>query len=202
MSIAIDFDQLGSALKALCRLNEFEKAAQPTADLLENSAGESISVMFRLAKYPPAWTAPKRLKLSHPLYDEKTEACLISRSPQKQWKQVIEDQKVQNIRKVIDLDKLRLKYREQKDRQELQKSFEVFFVDKHLLNCVPQFLGKDFRHFKKDPIALTVTEKHLSRNVSEALEGTYLMLRQGQLASVKIGRSSMPVDHLAENFQQ
>ncbi|KAF0514589.1 ribosomal protein L1 [Gigaspora margarita] len=65
---------------------------------------------------------PVSIPLKHPLYDASTEICLITKDPQKTFKELVVSKNLKRIRKVIEISKLRKKYQPYEAKRQLCNS--------------------------------------------------------------------------------
>ena len=71
-----------------------------------------------------------------------TETCLITRPPQRKYKDLLQSLNIDYISKVIDLKKLSSKYKQYEAKRQLSSSFDVFFADEKIIPKLPHLLGK------------------------------------------------------------
>ncbi|CAG8565526.1 24263_t:CDS:2 [Dentiscutata erythropus] len=144
---------------------------------------------------------PVSIPLKHPLYDASTEICLITKDPQKTFKELVASKNLKRIRKVIGISKLRKKYQPYEAKRQLCNSYDLFMADDRVIPLLPKLLGKCFFQRKKQPIPICLkNEKHFEREILKACNSTYMHFSPGTCLAIKIGTTDMTSSQLLENI--
>lgn len=81
---------------------------------------------------------------------EQDEACLIVKADHKHYRELLREGKLPSqIKKVLDVKKLRGVYRQYESRRKLVHSYDLFLVDKRVVDQMPSLLGREFFSKKK-----------------------------------------------------
>jgi ribosome biogenesis protein UTP30 len=88
--------------------------------------------------------------LIHPLIDPRTNSvCLISKDPQRQYKDLLDAKGVIFISRVVGVDKLKGKFKPFEARRQLLNEHALFLADDRVVPLLPNLLGKMFFEAKK-----------------------------------------------------
>lgn len=88
--------------------------------------------------------------LAHPLVDPRTSAvCLITKDPQREYKDLLEKHGIRFISRVVGIEKLKGKFKPFEARRLLLKENELFLADDRVIRLLPGLLGKKFFQAKK-----------------------------------------------------
>eukprot|EP00392_Amoebophrya_sp_AT5.2_P002401 g2406.t1 len=118
----------------------------------------------------------------------------------KLWKNLIKEQKVEGVAKVIAVQKLKKEYKSYEDRRELCRSYDLFFADKAIIETMMRDLGKVFYKWShKQPWPVKISESKPVDDIKEALKCTVLRIPTGTDVGVRVGRCNMKREELAEN---
>lgn len=193
--------QVAKAIKAL--LQVISKRSANTNPLFSEEV-ESMTVQFSLVKIPERRRAtPVMIKLPFPLFGEKSEICFISKSPQKQYKELIlQKHPVPGITKVIGIEKLRKNYKQFESKRALADAYDLFLCDKNVIEMMPQILGVTFYRRKlKPPIPVQIFEdaEDPTLKLKQAVNSTFLKMSRGPCIGIRFGRCTMPEEHLSAN---
>lgn len=187
--------QVRSAAKAL--LLYLEKN-QDDSQLLDEEA--YISLALTLKKIPEkARVKPWRIPLKHSLYADRP-ICLITKDPQKDFKEKLAAEPIDGVEKVIGLTKLRKNYKQFKDRRQLLATYDLFLADDRILPMLPALLGVKFFEKKKQPMPVCLKGNSFKAEVERARDGSSFFLPSGASCMVKVGRSSFSSEQLVENI--
>jgi ribosome biogenesis protein UTP30 len=139
--------------------------------------------------------------LPHPLYDEKAEVCFLCKDPQKKYKELLlKTHPVPGLTKVIGMTKLRKNYNTVEAKRALADAFDLFLCDRNVVESMPKILGTIFYQKKrKAPIPVRLTISDPKPAIEKAMRGTPLRIPAGPSIGIKIGRCSMPEEHLIAN---
>lgn len=187
--------QVRAAAKALLLYLERN---QDDNQLLDEEA--YVSLAFTLKKIPEkARVKPWRVPLQHSLYADRP-ICLITKDPQKDFKDKLAEEPIDGVEKVIGLTKLRRNYKQFKDRRQLLATYDLFLADDRVLPMLPAMLGVKFFEKKKQPLPVCLKGKSFKAEVERARDGTSFFLPAGATCMVKVGRSSFSSEQLVENI--
>lgn len=88
--------------------------------------------------------------VSHPIVDPRKESiCLLTKDPQRTYKDLIADNDIKFIHRVIGIQKLRGKHKAFEARRALLKEHGLFLADDRILPLLPKLLGSKFFEAKK-----------------------------------------------------
>jgi ribosome biogenesis protein UTP30 len=88
--------------------------------------------------------------LKHTLVDPRqANVCLISKDPQREYKDLLEQHKIKFISRVVGINKLKGKWKPFEARRLLLKENELFLADARVIPLLPGLLGKIFFEAKK-----------------------------------------------------
>lgn len=135
--------------------------------------------------------------LSHPLVDPRTTSiCLITKDPQREYKDLLESNNIKFISRVVGIQKLKGKFKPFEARRMLLRENGLFLADDRVIPLLPKLLGKSFFNAKKcaapfvivtsltlhstrQPIPVCLTRKDLKRELERAVSSTYFHQNQG-----------------------
>ena len=75
--------------------------------------------------------------------------CLITKDPQREYKDLLESKNIKFISRVVGVEKLKGKFRGFDARRLLLHENGLFLADKRVLPLLPQLLGKEWFKAKK-----------------------------------------------------
>lgn len=75
--------------------------------------------------------------------------CLITKDPQRQYKDLINPMGLKSLTKIVGVSKLKTKYKPFEIRRQLCNEFDLFLADERVLPLLPGMLGKVFFEKKK-----------------------------------------------------
>jgi ribosome biogenesis protein UTP30 len=88
--------------------------------------------------------------LAHPIVDPRTTPiCLITRDPQRQYKDLLQEKNIKFVSRVVGITKLKGKFKPFEPRRQLMSEHGLFFADKSVIPLLPGLLGKVFFKAKK-----------------------------------------------------
>ena len=117
--------------------------------------------------------------LAHPILPSDAEICLITKDPQREFKDLVQTQGIKRISKVIGVSKLKARFKPYEAKRQLCASYTLFLADERVLPVLPPILGKTFFDKKKQPIPVDLRKKNLSAEIDRVLASTYLHLNKG-----------------------
>lgn len=153
---------------------------------------------------------PHSFRASDPSSIVPSSICLITKDPQREWKDKIQEMiggespLKTRITKVIGISKLRQKFKQYEAKRQLCKSFDLFLADEALLPLLPKLLGKKFFSSKKLPVPVSLNKKDLTSLEDElncAINSTYLHQTGGNCLGIRVGMANQSPSHLAENVR-
>ena len=88
--------------------------------------------------------------MKYPIVDPRTSAvCLITKDPQREYKDLIANQGIKFISRVVDVRHLKGKWNPFEARRMLLKENGLFLADERVVPLLPTLLGKIFFNAKK-----------------------------------------------------
>jgi ribosome biogenesis protein UTP30 len=75
--------------------------------------------------------------------------CLITKDPQREYKNLLESQKIKFISRVVGIAKLKGKFKAFEARRLLLKENDMFLADERVIPSLPPLLGKKWFEAKK-----------------------------------------------------
>jgi ribosome biogenesis protein UTP30 len=86
----------------------------------------------------------------HPLVDPRTTPiCLITKDPQRQYKDLLEEHNIKFISRVVGVEKLKGKFKPFEARRALLKENGMFLADERVVPLLPKLLGRKWFEAKK-----------------------------------------------------
>ncbi|KAG1822666.1 ribosomal protein L1p/L10e family-domain-containing protein [Suillus subaureus] len=152
--------------------------------------------------HPEHKIKPFKIPLKHPLIDPRvTPVCLITKDPQREYKDLIESHKIKFVSRVVGITKLKGKFKSYEARRMLLKENGMFLADERVIPLLPGLLGKKWFDAKKQPIPVCLTRKDLKGELERAIESTYMHQNRGTCTSVKIGLLSHAPEKVIDNIK-
>eukprot|EP00921_Rhytidocystis_pertsovi_P000608 GHVQ01001092.1.p1 GENE.GHVQ01001092.1~~GHVQ01001092.1.p1 ORF type:complete len:204 (-),score=39.72 GHVQ01001092.1:87-698(-) len=151
-------------------------------DLLGSGGVGWVNMRFQLQfVFTAHKTRPIRIELPHSIHTNNPEVCLMVPDPQRKWKDLVKDQQVTCVQKVIGFSKLRKKYCCSIDeKRKLRKAYDVFFAHHSLAGRLPEIMGKDFILYRKLPISVKLPEDQLKKRINYYMRCAFVYIRAGQ----------------------
>lgn len=110
------------------------------------SSSDNISLWYIFV----AWMNDLNSPLAHPLVDPRTTSvCLITKDPQREYKDLLVAQNINFISRVVGLEKLKGKFKPFEARRMLLNENGLFLADERVIPLLPKLLGKNFFNAKK-----------------------------------------------------
>lgn len=202
----ISDSQIEKALKALSAYKN-KINSDGGINVLSGDFDDYIYANFGFYKYPMRYSlSSSQISIKHGIYNDKysTHICLIVKNPKSDFKDL-------NIEfpfnlKVIDIEKLKLKYQKYEKRRELLKKYDLFLCDNRIKFVLRRYLGKCFYVSKKfpHPISLNYEDKEKIKNdiIKVVNESTIFHMNNGPIYNIKFGRFSMNNKENLQNFKQ
>jgi len=198
--LKIKKEGLGKAVRALIQV--VKKRTASTNQLFESS-GETMTVLFTLGKVPlKKKVRPFIIELPHPMWDETSEVCFFSKSPQKPWKEkLVKNTSIPGLSKVIGMDKLNKNYQTLEAKKALCEAFDLFLCDAAIADTIPRSLGRIFykeRHKIPVPINMSLNSNP-EEHIKKVIRSAHVRIPAGPCMGVRIGRCGMDEEHLTKN---
>ncbi|KAL1496613.1 hypothetical protein AB1Y20_014217 [Prymnesium parvum] len=179
-----------------------ERAAGAKKALLDDE-DENVYLVLATKQMPPALgkakaDKPVKLGLPHPFSSlENLELCLITKDPQREFKDKLA---TQNVRaKVIGISKLKKKYCEFEAKRQLCAAYDLFVADARVLPMLPPLLGKIFYKKKKLPVPINLKKKDLRSELEAICGGSFYRHSSGTSNAFKVGKISQGETALVDN---
>lgn len=102
-----------------------------------------------------------------------TSVCLITKDPQREYKDLIAKHNIKFIERVVGVEKLKGKFKPFEPRRQLCADHDLFLCDDRVLPLMPKLLGKIFFNAKKQPIPVNLQRKDLKAELGRAISCTY-----------------------------
>ncbi|KAJ3175520.1 hypothetical protein HDU87_006183 [Geranomyces variabilis] len=128
------------------------------------------------------------------------DVLLITKDPQREYKDLLEAQGIKGISKVMDYSHLRAKFKTYEARRQLAASYDLFLADERVLALLPKVLGKTFFQKKLLPVPIDMTKSDLQLRIRRVLKGTFLRRTHGVCTSVRIGSTAMGAQCVIDNI--
>jgi hypothetical protein len=178
-------------------------------NLLSNDQEEFLYLNFVLGKLPFKFSIrPASIHVPQSLYGKKfnTQICLIVKDPRSDFKDLNIHKDLPFKLKVIDIEKLKLKFSRFNERRNLLKEYEMFLCDHKIYNMLKKHLGKPFYASKKYPypIRMDYTKPSEIKDTicSIVTKTTPFYMTHGPNYSVKISRAVSSNEEILENIKE
>lgn len=131
---------------------------------------------------------PARIPLAHPLLDEEASVCLLTKDPQREYKDLLMEKNIRSVNRVVGVEKLKGKFRPFDARRELVRDHDLFLADERIVPMLPKLCGSVFYKDRKFPVPVDiVNKKRLPEAIAHAIASTYFLQNKGSCSSIKIG---------------
>ncbi|KIM42968.1 hypothetical protein M413DRAFT_443788 [Hebeloma cylindrosporum] len=145
---------------------------------------------------------PVKIPIVHPLVDPRTSpVCLITKDPQREYKDLLETHNIKFISRVVGIEKLKGKFKPFEARRMLLKENGMFLADDRVIPLLPKLLGAKWFEAKKQPIPVCLTRKDLKGELERAISSTYMNQNKGTCTSIKVGKMSQNASQIVENIK-
>lgn len=150
---------------------------------------------------------PVRLAIPYPFRratDEDISVCLFTKDPQRIYKDMINPLGIRAVSKIQGISKLRAKFKPFEAKRNLCGAFDLFLADARITPLLPKLLGKTFISKKKQPVPVRLEDTSLEKikeELCEAIEATYFFKTGGSNVSIKAGKLTQDIQHLASNIE-
>ncbi|KAI0315590.1 ribosomal protein L1p/L10e family-domain-containing protein [Amylostereum chailletii] len=194
--------QCKKAVDALLAHARKHQAAREETELLP---GKEQHVWLQVAvkqMHPEHKLKPHNIPVKHPLVDPRTTpVCLITKDPQREYKDRLEADGIKFVNRVVGVTKLKGKFKPFEARRLLLQENGLFLADERIVPLLPALLGKIFFKAKKQPIPVNLTRKDLKGELERAISSTYMHQNQGTCTSVKIAALSHTPAQVLANLE-
>ncbi|CAE7139822.1 unnamed protein product [Rhizoctonia solani] len=197
----VSTQQAKKAIDALLKHNEKHKAKKEDNELL-GPKEEVVWLNVAVKKvYPEKKLKPFSIPLARPIIDPRTTSiCLITKDPQREYKDLLEAQNVKFISRVVGVTKLKGKFKPFEARRQLMQDHGVFLVDERVVPMMPKLLGKIFFKAKKQPVPVNLQKKDVKAELEHAVSSTYMHQNQGTCTSIKIAPTTFTTAQVLANL--
>jgi len=188
---AVQVDKAVEALMKHCR-------AQESSSMTDTDSKVFVQVSFK--NVPNKTKHPLRLTLKHAMYSHDPSICLITKDPQRYFKDLVKTHGIK-VGRVIGVGKFKKKFKEREAKRILCESHDVFLVDERVIPIMPRWFGKYFYKKGKAPVKVDLTKKDLKSEIESATK-SYMMsnLGNGNSISIPCGRVSFDNEQLSDNI--
>ncbi|KAF5360839.1 hypothetical protein D9756_004960 [Leucocoprinus leucothites] len=146
---------------------------------------------------------PIKIPIVHPLVDPRTTSiCLITKDPQREYKDLLENQNIKFISRVVGIAKLKGKFKAFEARRLLLKENGLFLADERVIPMLPKLLGSKWFEAKKQPIPVCLTRKDLKGELERAISSTYMNQNNGTCTSIKVATLSHTPTQILSNISK
>ncbi|KAF7324839.1 hypothetical protein MKEN_00525800 [Mycena kentingensis (nom. inval.)] len=185
----VSLDQCQRAVDALHTHFTNREQAREGKDLL-GTKDQHVWVNVTVKKIASAHRfKPVKIPISHPIVDPRVEAvCLITKDPQRKYKDLLEEHGIKFISRVVGIEKLKGKFKPFEARRLLLKQNGLFLADERVIPLLPKLLGAKWFEAKKQPIPVCLTRKDIKSELERAISSTYMNQNQGTCTSIKIAK--------------
>ncbi|KAG2131800.1 ribosomal protein L1p/L10e family-domain-containing protein [Suillus clintonianus] len=198
----ISVKQCTRAVNALHAYASKKQKEQEETELLASSEQYVWLQITVKRMHPEHKIKPFKIPLKHALIDPRdTPVCLITKDPQREYKDLLESHKIKFISRVVGITKLKGKFKSYEARRMLLKENGMFLADERVIPLLPGLLGKKWFDAKKQPIPVCLTRKDLKGELERAIESTYMHQNRGTCTSVKIGLLSHTPEKILDNIK-
>ncbi|WFD00602.1 proteasome-interacting protein cic1 [Malassezia yamatoensis] len=137
---------------------------------------------------PERKVKPARISLAYPLLDESASVCLLTKDPQREYKDLLQEKKIHVVNRVVGVEKLKGKFRPFDARRALAQEHDLFLADERIVPLLPKLCGSVFYKNRKFPVPVDLTKKkRLPETIANAIASTYFLQNKGSCTSIKIG---------------
>ncbi|KAH9952495.1 ribosomal protein L1p/L10e family-domain-containing protein [Russula dissimulans] len=191
--------------RAVSALMEYALKQKQKREENELLPGKEEGIWLQIAVkevHAEAKLKPHKIPIKYPLVDPRTSSiCLITKDPQREYKNLLEDAGVRFINRVVGIEKLKGKFKSFEARRALLHENELFLADDRIIPLLPRLLGKIFFTAKKQPIPVCLRRKDLKGELERAISSTYMHQNRGTCTSVRFGIVSQTPAQLLANLE-
>ncbi|KAI0088496.1 ribosomal protein L1p/L10e family-domain-containing protein [Irpex rosettiformis] len=198
----VSSSQCQLAVEALLKHEQRRQEKLQESQLLPGKEQNVWLVLTTKQMHPEKKLKPHKIPIMHPLVDPRTSGvCLITKDPQREYKDLLEEHKIKFVSRVVGIEKLKGKWKPFEARRLLLKENDLFLADERVVPLLPKLLGKKFFDAKKQPIPVNLTRKDLKGELERAISSTYFHQNQGTCSSIKVGTLSQTPAQVLANLQ-
>jgi len=191
--------------RAVTALMEYALKQQQKREENELLSGKEECIWLQISVrrvHAEAKLKPRRIPVKYPLVDPRDSAvCLITKDPQREYKDLLEKAGVKFVNRVVGVEKLKGKFKPFEARRALLRENALFLADDRVIPLLPRLLGKMFFSAKKQPIPVSLSRKDLKGELERAISSTYMHQNRGTCTSVKFGTLSQSPDQVLVNLK-
>ncbi|KAG8813493.1 hypothetical protein FRC17_001550 [Serendipita sp. 399] len=201
----VSIAQVQKAIKSLLSYSaKKKKETQEAGKTLFADEDENVWLVVTTKTMSPSLSfKPQRIPIAHPIVDpRKDPVCLITKDPQREYKDLLEKHNVKFISRVVGITKLKGKFSPYDARRELAREYGLFLADERVVPLLPNLLGKVFFKKKKQPIPVNLQRANLKAELEAAISSTYLHQNAGTCTSIKIGHTGMDASKIIQNAEK
>ena len=142
-----------------------------------------------------------RIRLPHSIYSQQTHSvCLLTCFSKDKVKQLIADNNITCIKKVLTIQSLNRKYKRYEAKRELLTRYDVFLTDSKACPHVNRHLGKIFLQKHKAPQSIHLKPVSLSHELQKAFSTVSFRVSSGSTSCVAVGSfDTLTSRQLADN---
>ncbi|KIK98978.1 hypothetical protein PAXRUDRAFT_823259 [Paxillus rubicundulus Ve08.2h10] len=198
----VSVTQCKRAIEALhAYATKLEKKRAETELLPSNDQHIWLQIAVKTMQ-PEQKLKPIKIPIKYPLVDPRTSGvCLITKDPQREYKDLLERHNVKFISRVVGIEKLKGKFKAFEARRLLLKENSMFLADERVIPLLPRLLGSKWFQAKKQPIPVCLTRKDLKGELECAIESSYMHQNKGTCTSVKVGLLSQTPKQIQINIE-
>lgn len=141
-----------------------------TRNLLTEREYLQLTVGFRQSIPGRHKSTRSVVKLPHRIVPEDAEVCLITPEPQRKFKDLVAKHDLGFVKRVIDIRKLRKKFKSYQEKRTLARSYDLFLCETKLWSFIPKALGQPFFDIGKEPLCVGLSR--MPGSVTRALDCT------------------------------
>ncbi|WFD30412.1 proteasome-interacting protein cic1 [Malassezia sp. CBS 17886] len=194
----VDIAQVLKACKALAAFVERRRAESKKNELpldgdgslgaakdAENTVWLQITVK---QLNPERKVKPVRIPLAYHLLDEQASVCLLTKDPQREYKDLLHEKGIRSVNRVVGVEKLKGKFRPFDARRALVREHDLFLADERIVPLLPKLCGSVFYQDRKFPVPVDlVHRKRLPHTIERAIASTYYMQNKGSCSTIRVG---------------
>ncbi|WFD34445.1 proteasome-interacting protein cic1 [Malassezia cuniculi] len=131
---------------------------------------------------------PATIPLAHALLDSSASVCLLTKDPQREYKDLLVEKNIKSISRVVGVEKLRGKFKPFDARRELVRDHDLFLADERIVPMLPKLCGNVFFDARKFPVPVDIEHRNrLKASIERAIASTYYLQNKGSCSTIKIG---------------
>ncbi|KDQ09448.1 hypothetical protein BOTBODRAFT_69143 [Botryobasidium botryosum FD-172 SS1] len=197
----VSVKQAKLAVNALLKHEQKVQDEHEETELLPDKASIIWLVVAVKQMHPEKKLMPHRIPLAYPLVDPRTTPiCLITKDPQREYKDLLEKTNVKFISRVVGVTKLKGKFKSFEARRQLLQEHGLFLADDRVIPMLPKLLGKMWFKAKKQPIPVNLKKKDVKAELEKAVSATYMHQNKGTCTSIKIADFTQTAEKTIANL--